>query len=191
MSIGSNIKKIRKEKKLTQQQLAKEIGISRSYLSDVENNRYNPSSKTLESFAEKLDVSMYFLTTGTKTLSDTSMKLDVDKLAEDIKKFGIGKKTKKHHQQTYENLKDSLKKLLDSELSFFETMYLTNAINYLYSSSDDDINVISSLLSNLNRYKDVNLTNDVTQDDLLEFINDETEDFKDFLKKRYNYKEGD
>lgn len=63
MKIGDNVKKIRKERKLTQSELAKRMGISRSYLSDIENNRKNPSKRTLDSLAEKLDVSFIYLTT--------------------------------------------------------------------------------------------------------------------------------
>lgn len=66
MSIGENVKAIRKEKKLTQSELAEEMGISRSYLSDIENNRKNPSIKTLTSLANKLDVSVVYLMTGKK-----------------------------------------------------------------------------------------------------------------------------
>jgi len=62
MSVGENIKKLRKERKLTQQQLADKIGISRSYLGDIEKDRKSPSTKTLSTLAEKLGVSMFYLT---------------------------------------------------------------------------------------------------------------------------------
>lgn len=75
MSIGKNVKKIREERNLTQQKLAKEMNISRSYLSDIENNRKNPSFKTLEALAEKLNVSMLCLTTGDTTESSTECKV--------------------------------------------------------------------------------------------------------------------
>lgn len=39
------IKQKREEKKLTQQEVADAVGITRSYLSDIENGRYNPSFK--------------------------------------------------------------------------------------------------------------------------------------------------
>lgn len=39
MTFGENLKQVRKKMKLTQQQFAKEINISRSYLSDLENDR--------------------------------------------------------------------------------------------------------------------------------------------------------
>jgi len=56
MSIGKNIKKFRKEKKLTQVELAKKANMSRSYLADVEGDRYNPSIETLSDIANALGV---------------------------------------------------------------------------------------------------------------------------------------
>ena len=41
MNIGENIKKVRKEQNATQEEFAKKLEISRSYLSDIENNRKN------------------------------------------------------------------------------------------------------------------------------------------------------
>lgn len=55
MYIGDNIKRLRKEQKLTQIELAKKAQISRSYLADVENDRYNASVETLKSIAAALD----------------------------------------------------------------------------------------------------------------------------------------
>ena len=51
MSLGENIKLYRKKQKLTQVQLADKANISRSYLADVENNRYNPSVDTLKNIS--------------------------------------------------------------------------------------------------------------------------------------------
>ncbi|WIF95165.1 helix-turn-helix domain-containing protein [Caminicella sporogenes] len=56
MCLGDNIKKCRKIRKLTQKELAAKSNISRSYLADIENNRYNPSVEVLKSIANALDV---------------------------------------------------------------------------------------------------------------------------------------
>lgn len=56
MSIGKNIKNYRKEKIMTQKELAEKANISRSYLADVENGRYNPSLDVLNSIANSLEV---------------------------------------------------------------------------------------------------------------------------------------
>ncbi|EOH1320109.1 helix-turn-helix transcriptional regulator [Enterococcus hirae] len=68
MDIGRNIKIARKQKKMTQNDLAIKANISRSYLADVEGNRYNPSIETLDSIARALDVQIGTL------LSDSSKK---------------------------------------------------------------------------------------------------------------------
>ncbi|TDO12987.1 DNA-binding XRE family transcriptional regulator [Bacillus subtilis] len=56
MTVGQRIKAIRKERKLTQVQLADKANLSRSYLADIERDRYNPSLSTLESVAGALGV---------------------------------------------------------------------------------------------------------------------------------------
>ncbi|MGF7535114.1 helix-turn-helix transcriptional regulator [Bacillus mexicanus] len=56
MTVGLKIKSLRKEHKLTQSQLAAKANLSRSYLADIERNRYNPSLSTLESIAGALGV---------------------------------------------------------------------------------------------------------------------------------------
>ncbi|WP_053582158.1 helix-turn-helix domain-containing protein [Lysinibacillus contaminans] len=60
--LGTTLKNIRKSKKITQIALAKKAGVSRTYLSDVENNRYNPSISFIKSVSNGLangDMSVY------------------------------------------------------------------------------------------------------------------------------------
>lgn len=56
MSVGNNIKSVRKQKQMTQEELSADMGITRSYLSDVENDRNSMSVKTLLLLAGKLNV---------------------------------------------------------------------------------------------------------------------------------------
>jgi transcriptional regulator with XRE-family HTH domain len=56
VSIGDNIRKYRKSGKLTQKDLGEAIGISNTYLSDIETGRTNPSIKTLKKIAKALDI---------------------------------------------------------------------------------------------------------------------------------------
>ncbi|MDU5108854.1 MAG: helix-turn-helix transcriptional regulator [Clostridium sp.] len=58
MSIGERIKSLRKQNKLTQVELAKKSNISRSYLADIENDRYNPSLETLKALSYSLNVNL-------------------------------------------------------------------------------------------------------------------------------------
>lgn len=74
MDIGSKIKAIRKENKLTQAELSLKANISRSYLADIERNRYNPSVDTLRSLAESLGISLSELVdtnTNAKTIKQS------------------------------------------------------------------------------------------------------------------------
>ncbi len=64
MELGSRIKIIRKAKKLTLRQLSCITDLSISYLSDIENNRKNPSLLRLKDIAKNLDTSVNYLLTG-------------------------------------------------------------------------------------------------------------------------------
>lgn len=75
MDIGTQIKELRKAKKMTQVELAARAEISRSYLADVEAGRYNPSLETLSKLAQALSVEVSALfkgNTGQLTNSDTA-----------------------------------------------------------------------------------------------------------------------
>lgn len=58
MSIGNKIKDLRKLNKLTQVELAQKANISRSYLADIEKDRYNASVDTLKALANGLNVKL-------------------------------------------------------------------------------------------------------------------------------------
>lgn len=73
MEIGENIKNLRKQMNLTQDEFAKKIGISRSYLGDLENNRRNLSTETAKKISKKLGISLLYLLEGKLTLSDISL----------------------------------------------------------------------------------------------------------------------
>lgn len=64
--IGNNIKKIRKERGLSQIDLADKVGISRTYMSDIERGAKNASMKTIVNIANVLDVDI------SKIMSDTT-----------------------------------------------------------------------------------------------------------------------
>ena len=58
MTFGENLKRIRKEMKLNQAEMAKEIGISQSYIADIERNRKNISLAVVLRIAEGLNISV-------------------------------------------------------------------------------------------------------------------------------------
>lgn len=55
--VGANLKRIRQEKGLTQEQLAETSGFSQQYISGLEQGRRNPTIVTLYELAAALGVS--------------------------------------------------------------------------------------------------------------------------------------
>ncbi|MBV4417627.1 helix-turn-helix domain-containing protein [Clostridium tyrobutyricum] len=76
MNIGDSIKSIRQEKGLTQKELSLKAHISRSYLADLENNRYNPSVDTLNSISNALQTPLTYL------MGESAKSIIVNKLSE-------------------------------------------------------------------------------------------------------------
>lgn len=63
-TIGKRIKYLRESKGWTQERLAEEAGVSKSFISDVENDRRNPSAAKLLDIASVLGASLDFIMTG-------------------------------------------------------------------------------------------------------------------------------
>lgn len=55
-TFGRNVRKLRKERGWSQEQLAFEAGIKRAYLSEIENGQRNPSLDIVEKLAIALQV---------------------------------------------------------------------------------------------------------------------------------------
>lgn len=68
-SIGERIKEARKSAGLTQLELAKKTDLSRSYIGDIEKDRYNPSVSTLQLIATATNTPLEDLLPSTKTVS--------------------------------------------------------------------------------------------------------------------------
>lgn len=58
MTFGENIKRIRKDMNITQEEMAKRIGISQSYMADIERNRKNISLAVIMKFSKGLNISI-------------------------------------------------------------------------------------------------------------------------------------
>lgn len=61
MDLGTKIKQIRKQKKLTQEAFAQACGITQTYLSQIENNIKEPNLATLKKISEVLTVPLPIL----------------------------------------------------------------------------------------------------------------------------------
>ena len=56
--IGARIGEIRKQKRMTQEELSGKMGVSPKYLSSIERGRENPTLNTLISLTESLNINM-------------------------------------------------------------------------------------------------------------------------------------
>ncbi|MDU5817746.1 MAG: helix-turn-helix transcriptional regulator, partial [Staphylococcus sp.] len=139
MNIGDNIKKIRKEKKLSQSDLAASLEISQSYLSDLENNRKNLGIKTVEKIAKKLDVTTSYLISGNKMLSD----LTDNELKEQM--FNLSNQISKSTSKNETIVKENLFSLLNKDLSYLDVHYFNNIYNFyeLEKTEEDSLLFIS------------------------------------------------
>ncbi len=62
--VGANVRKLRNGKKLSQEELAFEAGIDRSYLSEIENGYKNVGIVVLDQIATALEVKITMLFTS-------------------------------------------------------------------------------------------------------------------------------
>ena len=74
MTIGERVKKIREKKGWTQEFLADEAKISKSYLSEVENDKTVPGSQTLLQIANALGATVDYLLQGSSEQEDMGQK---------------------------------------------------------------------------------------------------------------------
>jgi transcriptional regulator with XRE-family HTH domain len=54
--LGENLKRIRTKKGITQIEIAKELGADRSFVSNIENGKTNPTLSTITNLAKALGV---------------------------------------------------------------------------------------------------------------------------------------
>ena len=72
MSVGERIKARRGELGWTQESLAQKAGISKSFLSELENGKRRVSADNLLEIARTLSVSLDYLMTGTTTTTESA-----------------------------------------------------------------------------------------------------------------------
>lgn len=183
MDIGQNIKKIRKEKKITLEELSKKTGFSAGYISQVENGkREKPSREFLKSITYGLDVSDTYLTTGKKTLTD----LSEDELKKSWEKSQNSfKESRKKFRGEIDN---DLKEILSMELGYTEEIFLSAALNFLRNSTGNDLAIITGILK---QYNDYNRIYYITEDKepLLQDIENMKEQIEAVFQTRYGIAE--
>lgn len=122
MTVGENIKFLRKKAAFTQQELAKLANISRSYLADIERDRYNPSVDTIKAIAKALSVPV------------SSIVEDSHHLNRDSKIPELTKKDEKDIAKRMEKLKEDL--MGEEGLSFYGEPMSEEAVESLLEAME-------------------------------------------------------
>lgn len=118
-TLGTNIKEARKKAGLTQMELAKLTNLSRSYIGDIEKDRYNPSLATLKAIANALnqpldsiltdnDINNNELTLTSRDEKDIKKKLDEALASIDSEALMFDGEPVEMDEETKELLKASL-----------------------------------------------------------------------------------
>lgn len=150
MTVGDNIRKFRKQKKMTQKELGNKLGISQSAINQFENNKTAPKLTTIIKIADALDV----------LPRDLIDKVDLAEIPE-IKEMQDSKPRIRTSSIDY------IKKYLDSE-SALNTAELTE----LFHSDKDTLEIFWLLLH------DFNLLNDTGKRLVMGYANDLTYRYK-------------
>lgn len=109
--IGENIKKLRKEKGITLSNLAKQSGVSKSYLSSLERGlKTNPSIQIVESVAGVLSIDINELLD--RDINPLKINKEWNEFVEEAIKVGIEKEMLENYRELiafikWRNLKDA------------------------------------------------------------------------------------
>lgn len=184
--IGSRIRVIRNELGLTMKEFGKRFNppASDSIVSRWERGVSSPNNERLERIAELGNISMFYLTTGKKALAD----LTDDEKKEAVQ--GVQESLKKHKEKMQFDFKGDIEELLNSELSYVETTYLSNMLNFLKYSDPQDINGLSSIVSGLLRYNQYKEAEDADKEELHQFLENELDDITSFFHE-YLFRDSD
>lgn len=76
--INKNIKKLRQDNNLTQEQFAEKIGLSLQGLSNIERNRYQPNAQTIDKICRIFNLKPYeLLLENAKTCDEKIKNIDI------------------------------------------------------------------------------------------------------------------
>ena len=89
MNIGEKIKELRKKYNIKSFELAEKIGVSKVFLSNIENNKRNPSSEVVKKMCEVFNISLSEFYEGVENDEAHKNKTIGEQLDEFLKTNGI------------------------------------------------------------------------------------------------------
>lgn len=172
MTPGQRIKAYRKSKKLTQAQLAKQLEISRPYMSEIESDKRNMSTRTVENFAKKLGI-------PSSELFDTNQYIDPRDASE------------------FNKAPDNVKKQFFNIATKFDATQIDNSMEYVnnFVSSIDphksefdnkSIDILSSVIKFAYLNEPSNKNDDPTKIRLLTYVIDTISNYQNGNEQGYS-----
>lgn len=115
VDIGQGVKRFRKDMKLNQLELAKKSGVARSYISDLENGRRSPTTKTINKILENFNLSYIEFLVKYCDIKDS--RLNLTPMEESIAQEEMNESHRTQKEQDEEAIHMSLATDLDIELN--------------------------------------------------------------------------
>ena len=109
---AERLKSLRKEQNLTQQKIAEKLNISRGSYAQWEAQRTQPSSKSLETLANFVDVSTDYLLGNTDIKNQNQFDEDLEKSLDTFKSFD----GKPMYDEDREKIREFLRKRMEDRL---------------------------------------------------------------------------
>jgi transcriptional regulator with XRE-family HTH domain len=113
---GNILKKLRKDKNLTQKQLGELVGVTDSAIRLFETNKRTPAFKTLKNLAEVLEVTIEFLATG-EGEEDSKANSVVTKIIDRLIENGVITDSNKIDPEIEEMIMFAVKSEIDKKLN--------------------------------------------------------------------------
>lgn len=159
MSVGENIRYFRKKANLTQEQLAKKMGVSAQMIYKWENGKSNPKIETVRKIASALDISSFELNNGLifgneleKILREISSEKNIsyDIISQIFHSCDIHDTIHEFNGESPNLVKENILKIINTKIPI-----LDNANNPKNQSCNANSQVESELLTHFNRLNNI------------------------------------
>lgn len=172
MTPGQKIKEYRKKNHMTQAELAEKLEISRPYMSEIESDKRNMSTRTVESFAKKLGIPSSELF-DTNQYIDPRDASDFDKAPENVKGQFFDIATKFDATE------------IDNSMKYVNN-FISNINPHKSEFDDKSIDLLSSVIKFAYINEPSNKNDDPTKMRLLTYIIDTISNYQNGNKQKYS-----
>ncbi|MBL3530385.1 helix-turn-helix transcriptional regulator [Companilactobacillus zhachilii] len=172
MTPGQKIKEYRKKNHMTQAELAEKLEISRPYMSEIESDKRNMSTRTVESFAKKLGIPSSELF-DTNQYIDPRDASDFDKAPENVKRQFFDIATKFDATE------------IDNSMKYVNN-FISNINPHKSEFDDKSIDLLSSVIKFAYINEPSNKNDDPTKMRLLTYIIDTISNYQNGNKQKYS-----